>query len=494
MTVPYNIPAAVRVASLVPRPLLTTPDGGRVALDPVLYSLWQHANQRGLDDIVSTFPSARGDPLAIRAGLACLAEAGLLFRSADSIREKNCVDIISTKVSVVIVAHNSQEWLPECFASLAAQSFSPLEIILVDNGSNPPAEPISPSVTSIRIERTLSLASAINIGVRAATGEFILLLNPDTILEPNAISKMIETAKRFPDCAAVAAKLRFAWARQFINGLGNYAASAYWSTDNGLGHLDLGQFEDIAEIPSACFAATLITRDSFDIVGELDENFPLYYEDSEWCYRARMHGYHIYASPGACVYHALGSRPPFEATFQLSPSKLKNVTYGRLRFAIKLLPIAFLIRFLAIYLAEDLLGMASDLLLLRGDSFRARANAWLKVAQSLPSLLGSRREIRARRKGQDKDIFGIPDSISPPLMWHGIPELTWDLVVFHYLPLILNAKTHRFAEFRDVDLVVGRTFPRSYLAHAKLIWKTLGARIAFYRLGRFVQWQLARIK
>src|SRR5690606_20872713 len=126
-----------------------------------------------------------------------------------------------------------------------------------------------------------TFSQAVNAGVAASSGTYVAILNPDIEVDPDAIGECVRVAEANPDAAAVAAKLMFWWAPAFLNGIGNRVDDASWGTDNFIGHLDLGQFDTLHDVPSVCFAATLVRRSAWDVIGWSDEAFPLYYEDAE---------------------------------------------------------------------------------------------------------------------------------------------------------------------------------------------------------------------
>ena len=76
----YQHASGVRPGTLGQRPVLSTPQGGKIALDSSLLSLWEHADGRTLPEILDGFQAPYATPQTIKAGLACLAEAGLLCR------------------------------------------------------------------------------------------------------------------------------------------------------------------------------------------------------------------------------------------------------------------------------------------------------------------------------------------------------------------------------------------------------------------------------
>jgi GT2 family glycosyltransferase len=445
----YYIPENVRVNKLQNRPVLSTQEGGLVAIDTTLLSLWQYANGKDLSAILAGFQTPEAYPDLTRAGLACLAEAGLLKRSQE-VKGSSSKALTGALVSVVIVAYNSREWLGECLPSLSVQTYSPIEVVIVDNGSVDDStswvQALFPKVRLVRQEEVVTFARATNLGVAVAKGDFFLLLNPDVKLEDDAVAQLVETAQTNPVCAAVAAKLKFWWAPAFLNGLGNRVGAFSWGTDNGLGHLDLGQFDNWEELPSACYAATMISRDAWENVGPADEGFPMYYEDSEWSYRARLLGYKVYAAPKSVVYHAFGGRVPGGQASNLSATKLTNVVYGRLRFSIKLLD-RYLGRFLRNYFIEDGTNLLRYLLHGNWAMSRAYLRGWYKLGNDLPRILAERKSLRPRRVISDKSLFDLQNDMPVTLAWNGLPELTWDIIQSHYLPLMLSRRTRPMTEF-----------------------------------------------
>jgi GT2 family glycosyltransferase len=477
------------------RCIFAYPSGGNIVTDPEMQAVWRSAIG---DDIQKTvfptqIPSRKNSPQALSAQ-ACLAEAGLLERTNIQPSQPKAENQVKKyPVSAIIVSYNSLEWLNGCISSLEAQSLRPQEIIVVDNASQDgSAEWIReryPEVSLLELAQSRSLASALNLGMRNASGTYYLLLNPDVELETDAIASMIKSAQEDLRCAAVAAKLRFSWAPAFLNGLGNHVGAFSWGTDSALGHLDLGQFDHWSEVPSACFAAALVPATAWKDVGPLDEGFPLYYEDSEWCYRARLLGYKILAAPEAIAYHAFSRRVPTSATEGLAPAKLHQVAYGRLRFAIRLLSRGYLARFLIVYFLEDVIRAAMALAFGRWQTVRAYYQAWSAFFRALPDLKADRRQIQALRKVSDRELFALQRSIPPPLVRDGLPQLTLDLVRNVYFPLMASGETRSLPEIPAICQGES-TAPDGWLRRIPLIWRNEGLAALLHRLGRQIEWRL----
>ena len=402
-------------------------------------ALLEFAQGKTYDEILKTFPTHLGSIQSVGAALDCLARAGFMEKTEPQPFSAEGPPITGPLVSAIMVGFNSRRWLEVSLPTLLDQTYSPLEIILVDNGSEDGTAAWLnrqyPNLPLFSLSPSQPLARALNQGIGRAKGEYFLLLNPDITLEKEAVAEMVAVAERDSQCAAVAAKLKLSRAPGFLNGLGNYVGPFSWGTDWGLGHLDLGQFDDLTEVPSACFAATLIKKKAWEKTGPLDEGFPLYYEDSEWCYRARLFGWRIRPAPRAVIFHAMGETGSDVPDSGLRPAKIKSVVYGRIRFALKLLG-RDLPRFLVTYGIED--GFHFWAAVFRGKWLTSRAYlaAWGKIIQDLPALKRERRWIQRQRTLTDRQLFALQKNIPKTLTWKGLPVLTWDLIEHHYAPLL----------------------------------------------------------
>ena len=105
--------------------------------------------------------------------------------------------------------------------------------------------------------------------------------------------------------------------------------AAGWGTDFYIGHVDLGQFGRVDELPSACFGAVFVRRSAFEAIGPLDSGYGSFYEDVDWSFRCWYGGMKIVAAPDAIVYHKFGGS-------YLNRPKLKFVVRNRQRLVLKL--------------------------------------------------------------------------------------------------------------------------------------------------------------
>jgi len=239
------------------------------------------------------------------------------------------------KISVIIVLYNSKLWienLEKMFNSLSDWLY---EIVVVDNGSTDNClielEKRIKKIKKIQFHSSQSFASAVNHGVNNAIGDLFLIINPDIFITKSAFLSLINSYFENNNVGAISPKLLLMRLPGFLNGIGNIVQPFYHGYDLGLGHLDLGQFDHITRLQSACFATILIPKESWIVIGELDESYPMYYEDADWCYRANDKGKPIIFSPESKVYHAFRDYSSDDKV-RINTEKIYNITFGRGRF------------------------------------------------------------------------------------------------------------------------------------------------------------------
>lgn len=483
------------------RQVLVDRKGGKIVIDPFILSLLEDADGKEINEIIEFFRDSPYSEIQIRFVLACLAEAGLLLREGETNKGVGSLTVHGELISIVLVSHNSLDWLKLCLPSLEAQTYSPIEVIIVDNASQDGTATFIknnyPQLTLVELKDLVPFARAINMGIQRSSGEYFLLLNPDVVLEPDAVAHLYLTAAERPDSAAVAAKLRLLHLPRFLNGVGNSIGGSGWGTDSGLGYLDLGQFDRFDELPSACFAATLIPRSAWEVVGRIDERYPMYYEDIDWCYRARAMGRTIYLAPQAVVYHAFsGHQAESDGQGGLSPRKREHVVYGRVRFTLKMLRSGYLLRFLLGYLIEDFMHILVALISVRWKTLNAYLSGWRNVVTDIRNILRERRAIQTQRNIDDRSLFALQKEIPMPLIWHGMPELTLDVILHFYLPWFLTAKTRPLPELQG-DLLEDVANPvkgiGSVMKRYRALMRHEGWKGFKHRTLRQLQWKLRQL-
>ncbi|MBN98651.1 MAG: hypothetical protein CME16_05300 [Gemmatimonadetes bacterium] len=227
------------------------------------------------------------------------------------------------QVSVIVVNYNSGNLLATCLSSVY-QSPVAQEIIVVDNGSIDHSSDVIKKnrnlsgVKLIRNSRNLGFSSAVNMGVSISTKEYLLILNPDCVIRPHALERMVLILEQNSDAGVVGGLvLDFFGAEQagcrrrdpnLERSIGKFAKE--WipkipvpSID--MTHLPLPKSELPVDAISGSFF--LVRRRIFDAVGGLDEGYFLHFEDLDFCRKVRESGSLVLFSPRACAFHQKGA-------------------------------------------------------------------------------------------------------------------------------------------------------------------------------------------
>lgn len=211
------------------------------------------------------------------------------------------------RVSVIIPNWNGKQFLGACLASLRRQTCQDFVIYVVDNGSSDGSvefiQSMYPEVRLISHPENRGFSAAINSGIEGSRGEYIAALNNDTEADPRWMEMLLETMEARPEIGFFASKVLDYKDRTIIDSFGDGYTTLGIAYKIGVLEKDVGQFEDLTEVFSACAAAACYRRSMFDDIGVFDEDFFCYMEDIDIGIRARLAGYRCLAVPAARVYH-----------------------------------------------------------------------------------------------------------------------------------------------------------------------------------------------
>ena len=216
-------------------------------------------------------------------------------------------------VAVVIVAWNSARWLPGCLDSLRALARPPVEVVVVDSGSTDGAAALVrgryPEVRLMECARNVGFCRGNNLGIRASAAPLVLVLNPDTELEPGFLEELLP-AFDDPKVGLAAGKL-LRFDRVTLDTAGQLLSRARRPRDRGYGERDVGQYDRDENVFGACGAAALYRRLMLEQLadedgGYFDERFFAFGEDLDLAWRARRAGWVAVYRHRARGYHARG--------------------------------------------------------------------------------------------------------------------------------------------------------------------------------------------
>lgn len=209
--------------------------------------------------------------------------------------------------SVIIPLWNGRDYIERCLSTVLAQDYSALEVIVVDNASGDNSADLVaekfPSVRLIRNKQNLGFAGGVNVGLRAARGEVMILLNQDTFVEPGWLRALVSGLLDMPDGGIAGCKILNVGA-QIIQHAGGYLTKPR-ALPGHVGHneIDTGQYNQVTDADFVTGGAMAIHRRVVEAIGYFDEAFFFYFEDVDYCYRARAAGFRVVYIPSAVLYH-----------------------------------------------------------------------------------------------------------------------------------------------------------------------------------------------
>lgn len=210
------------------------------------------------------------------------------------------------KVSVIIPNYNGMQYVKRCLDSLMAQTLKDWEILFIDNGSADGSRELVekeyPLVKVIALPENLGFCGAVNIGIRAATAPYVVLLNNDTEAEPEFLQELYDGIRRKPRAFSGGAMMLQFHDRKKIDDAGNFYNALGWAFALGKGK-PAADYNKERKIFSACGGAAIYRKDLLEELGYFDEEHFAYLEDTDIGYRAQIAGYENWYFPKAKVYH-----------------------------------------------------------------------------------------------------------------------------------------------------------------------------------------------
>lgn len=226
------------------------------------------------------------------------------------------------KVSIIIPHYNGRDILRECFDSLLISTFKDKEVILVDNGSSDDsldmAEKHPLNIRIIRNSENLGYAGGCNTGIRSAKGEYLLILNNDTIHDPEWIEPLVNWLDTHGETASVMPKI-LSYSRpdyfDYSGAAGGMIDKYAYPFARGrlFDHIekDTGQYNEPIEIFWSSGTAFMVRKSALDICGTFDERFFAHMEEIDLHWRFHLQGLNSFCIPDSIIWHHSGwTLPP----------------------------------------------------------------------------------------------------------------------------------------------------------------------------------------
>jgi len=213
------------------------------------------------------------------------------------------------KVSIITVNFNQPKVTEELLQSIQVTGIS-IEIIIIDNGSRADIQTTwqskYPLVKFIRSEKNLGFAGGNNLGIKAATGDYLFFVNNDTEFTAGLVEKLVEVMDANPAIGMISPKIKYYSDKEIIQYAG-YTQMNYYTCRNcciGLREKDTAQYDHITAPTAYCHgAAMMVRKEAIEKAGLMNENFFLYYEEVDWAEHIKRAGYQAWVCTDALIYH-----------------------------------------------------------------------------------------------------------------------------------------------------------------------------------------------
>jgi hypothetical protein len=220
------------------------------------------------------------------------------------------------RICIILLNWNGKKDTLECLESLSNVDYAPFTTIVVDNGSTDDSIPTIrahfPHTPILETGANLGFAGGNNVGIQWALSkpfEWILLLNNDTIVDPGFLKAFMDTAKKNPKAKVLGAKiLRYSDPHRIdhLGGKWNSGNAKFESIASG--RLDSDAIEYKSEtVDYVCGAALLMHKSVPEAIGLLEARYFLFWEETDFCFRARRGGFEVWTSPEAKVWHKVSA-------------------------------------------------------------------------------------------------------------------------------------------------------------------------------------------
>lgn len=289
--------------------------------------------------------------------------------------------MIDPRVSIVILNWNGLEDTLECLDSLKKITYTNYEVIVVDNGSQGNdgqvlEEKLSDYVHLIQNDRNYGFPEGCNIGMRYALGrgaDYILLLNNDTVVDPEFLTEMVRVAEADSSIGIVGSKIYYYYEPNRIQAVGGKIRWWLGDIETYGEEEDVGQYDTIAEYDYVFGTSFLIKKEVIQKISFLDPFFFFGLEEYDYCTRARRAGFKVVYVPDSKVWHKAGASkaklPHHPETLRLikESSGRGQYKYYYQLFRKHCLPVLFIFPFFCAVILHFSLWRAAIQLACRGE-------------------------------------------------------------------------------------------------------------------------------
>jgi GT2 family glycosyltransferase len=294
-------------------------------------------------------------------------------------------------ISIVIPNYNGARYLETCLRSLQSQTYTKIEVVVVDNASKDHSaaiiQAVAPEAILLQQNRNRGFAGGANAGIGASHGEWVAILNNDTEAAKDWLAECVYAMQNHPDAAFLAGKILEFSDRHKLYSAGDCYLRAGIGYRRGQEQQDGEDFQRECEIFSASGCAALYRRAVLEEMEGYDEDFFAYLEDVDLGLRLQATGYRGYYLPRAEVYHHGAATSGGE----FSPLAVRLRTRNSLLLLLKSVPATLLLRCLPMIFAAQASWILRVMAHKRLVSYvKGLGGAFLLA----PSMIGKRARLR----------------------------------------------------------------------------------------------------
>ena len=230
-------------------------------------------------------------------------------------------------ISIVILNYNAGNLLIDCVDSIQKSNYKKFEIIVVDNiskdKSHRKCKEKFPNIKLIENSENLGYCEGNNVGLRIANGEFVVILNPDTIVDPSWLSELLYAYRKNGD-GIYQPKFLASTDHTMLLSTGNMIQIFGFGYSRAKGDIDKKQYENFEKINFASGTCIFTSKKMIEEIGLFESFLFAFHDDFELCWRGALIGINSFYVPTAIVYH------PIEGySFKWSPLKFKLLERNR---------------------------------------------------------------------------------------------------------------------------------------------------------------------
>lgn len=211
-------------------------------------------------------------------------------------------------ISIIILNYNAGNLLLECVESIFNSNYKNLEVIVVDNVSNDNSHKICKekfaNIILIENKENLGYCGGNNVGIEHANGEFLVILNPDVIVEPDWLNQLLDAFRKYGD-GLYQPKILATTDHSVIISTGNMIQLFGFGFSRGKGEKDVGQYEKDEEVGYASGTCLFSSSVIFKKIGNFDSYLFAYHDDLDLCWRGRLKGIKSFYIHKSIIYHPL---------------------------------------------------------------------------------------------------------------------------------------------------------------------------------------------